>query len=76
MMTGVRFGSTLAKLEEKLAGRSRDELRERGAIVGGPSEVREQIQEIGAAGVQRVMLQWLDLDDVQGIEALGRAVSA
>ena len=27
----------------------------------------------GLAGVQRVMLQWLDLDDMKGLEALEKA---
>jgi F420-dependent oxidoreductase-like protein len=74
MMTGIRFGHDEGALETKLAGRSADELRQRGAIVGVASQVREQLQELHAAGVQRVMLQWLDLDDIQGIEALGKAV--
>jgi alkanesulfonate monooxygenase SsuD/methylene tetrahydromethanopterin reductase-like flavin-dependent oxidoreductase (luciferase family) len=36
--------------------------------------VREQIAAYAAVGVQRVMLQWLDLDNLKGITDLGRAL--
>jgi hypothetical protein len=29
---------------------------------------------LAEAGVQRIMLQWLDLDDLDGLEALAKAV--
>jgi len=29
---------------------------------------------LAEAGVQRIMLQWLDLDDLDGLEALARGV--
>jgi F420-dependent oxidoreductase-like protein len=35
-------------------------------------QLREQVAAFAAAGVQRLMLQWLDLDDVDGIAAVGR----
>jgi F420-dependent oxidoreductase-like protein len=37
-------------------------------------KVREQINAYAAAGVQRMMLQWLALDDVDGIRALAKAL--
>ena len=37
-------------------------------------QVREQVEAFAAAGVQRLMLQWLDLDDVNGMAALGQAL--
>jgi hypothetical protein len=36
--------------------------------------VQEQIRALEEAGVQRVMLQLLDLDDLAGIEALAKAL--
>ena len=49
------------------------ELRERGALIGTPDQIREQLRELEAAGVEVVMLQWLDgLDDIEGIEFLAR----
>ena len=35
-------------------------------------QLREQVAAFAAAGVQRLMLQWPDLDDVDGIAAVGR----
>jgi F420-dependent oxidoreductase-like protein len=75
MMTGIRFGATPEALQQKLAGgRNQAELRQRGLIVGAGAEVKEQLAELEAAGLQRIMLQWLDLDDIEGLQALGKAV--
>ncbi len=76
LMTGLVFGADGAELAGKLSrtNRSADELRQRGLVVGVGAEVREQLHTLEAAGVQRVMLQWLDLDDLAGLEALARAV--
>ena len=75
MMTGIRFGETGEALQQKLAGgRTQAELRQRGLIVGAGNEVKEQLAELEAAGLQRIMLQWLDLDDIEGLQALGKAV--
>jgi hypothetical protein len=32
------------------------------------------LEQFAQAGVQRIMLQWLELDDLAGLEALARAV--
>ncbi|GAB4457682.1 MAG: LLM class F420-dependent oxidoreductase [Anaerolineales bacterium] len=76
LMTGCVFGKDDAALKEKIAARKRtfDELRQRGIVVGNASQVREQLHEMEQAGLQRVLLQWLDLDDLAGLEALAKAV--
>lgn len=76
MMTGIVFGRRPADVEERLKarGRTREELRGRGAIVGTPEEVPEQLAALDAAGLHEVMLQWLDLDDLDGLELLARSV--
>ena len=78
MMTGVVFGRRTSEVEEKLRGRgrTREELRARGVIVGTPDEVVEQLAALNEAGLQEVMLQWLDLDDLDGLDLLARAVLA
>lgn len=43
-------------------------------IYGSPSEIVDKIGQYVDAGVQRFMLQWLDLDDMDGIETLARDV--
>jgi len=76
MMTGCIFGKDEVALQNKIAARGRtiDQLRERGIVVGTASQVVEQLGKISEAGVERVMLQWLDLDDIDGLEAMAKSV--
>jgi F420-dependent oxidoreductase-like protein len=74
LMTGLFFGSDEAALRAKLEDRDPAALRERGALVGTPGAVIDQLGELAQAGVQRVMLQWLALDDLDGLAALAAAV--
>jgi alkanesulfonate monooxygenase SsuD/methylene tetrahydromethanopterin reductase-like flavin-dependent oxidoreductase (luciferase family) len=76
MMTGLRFGRTRKKLEAQLSDRDQtaEELRKCGIVVGVREEVQEQLAELEKAGIQHLMLQWLDLDDLKGLEALAKAV--
>jgi hypothetical protein len=76
MMTGIRF----AKTHEELAGKlerthqSVEELRNKGIIVGVGDEIKEQLFELEKAGLERIMLQWLDLDDLHGLSELARTI--
>lgn len=77
MMTGLVFGADDAKFQNALARRgnaSADDLRQRGLIVGTPQAVVDQLGALQAVGLQGIMLQWLDLDDLAGIEELAKAV--
>jgi F420-dependent oxidoreductase-like protein len=74
IMTGCFFGKDEAALKKKLEGRNMDQLRERQFIVGTKNEVVDQLGKFAEAGVQRVMLQWLDLDDMENLGALGEVV--
>jgi alkanesulfonate monooxygenase SsuD/methylene tetrahydromethanopterin reductase-like flavin-dependent oxidoreductase (luciferase family) len=75
MMTGCIFGKDEAALNTKLAAKNStvEKLHERGMIVGNSNQVREQLDELEQVGVQRVMLQWQDLDDLEGLEVLAKA---
>lgn len=71
MMCGVRMGRTEAELNAQLrSDMSVDDYRERGVIVGLVDEIGPQIEALEAAGVQRLMLQWFGLDDMDGLNAL------
>ena len=76
MMTGCIFGKDDAALQSKLSerGRTAAELRERGLVAGTGPEVVEQLGKLTEIGLQRVMLQWLDLNDMDGLESLAKAV--
>ena len=74
LMTQVIFGRDDAEVERKLQGRSAAELRERGLVVGTANDIVDQIGVLADAGVDRIMLQGLDLDDIDRLGALARAV--
>ena len=76
MMTNCQFAATDSALKQKLQARGSTiaQLRKQGTIVGTGNEVEEQLQELAEGGLQRIMLQWLDLDDLNGVEALAKAV--
>ncbi len=74
LMTGLVFGRTDAELRERLGGRDATALRARGLVVGTASQVADQVARWAEVGAQRVMLQWLDLDDLDGLEALAQAL--
>ncbi len=74
LMTGCYFGRDEVGVRRKVGNRNIADLRERGVIVGTANEVVEQLGRLAEAGVQGVMLQWLDLDDLDGLEALARSV--
>jgi alkanesulfonate monooxygenase SsuD/methylene tetrahydromethanopterin reductase-like flavin-dependent oxidoreductase (luciferase family) len=81
MMTGLVFGRTEKEFQESLrytsalfGEESPDELHNWGMIIGRPAEIKEQIQRYQEAGIQRLMLQWLNLDDIVGLEALGQVL--
>ena len=77
LMTRVIFGKDEDQVSERLEGESADELRGKGRIVGTAEQIPAQLRELEAAGVQGVMLQWVDdLDDIEGIVALGRAATS
>lgn len=79
MMVGCIFANDEAKLQERVAARTggertADDLRQRGVIVGTADQMVAQLNQLVEAGVQRVMLQWIDLDDLDGIEAIAQKV--
>jgi len=44
------------------------------ALVGQPAEVVEQIRALAAAGVEELMLHWVDTDNQEGLELLAEEV--
>jgi alkanesulfonate monooxygenase SsuD/methylene tetrahydromethanopterin reductase-like flavin-dependent oxidoreductase (luciferase family) len=73
-MTGVFFGKDDAHLQAKIEGRSIEDMSKRGMIIGTPNAVVDQLGKLSEVGVQRVMLNWFDLDDIDGLEDLAKAV--
>jgi alkanesulfonate monooxygenase SsuD/methylene tetrahydromethanopterin reductase-like flavin-dependent oxidoreductase (luciferase family) len=66
--------SLYVQVSRKLGGEPGERLRARGLIVGTPPEIVEQLGSLAEAGVQRVMLQWLEVDDIDSLETLARTI--
>jgi F420-dependent oxidoreductase-like protein len=79
IMTGCVIGRDRSEVARKVRVRTQGkrtakELRRHGVIVGTPAEFTEQLASLEQAGVQCVMLQWLDLDDLTGLETLAKTL--
>jgi F420-dependent oxidoreductase-like protein len=87
-MLSLYFGRDTAELDRRLSWRHyeakyagkplnaviEDLKASGGIIVGTPGEVIEQIKAYDNAGVDELMLQWWDLDDIDGLRAFARSV--
>jgi alkanesulfonate monooxygenase SsuD/methylene tetrahydromethanopterin reductase-like flavin-dependent oxidoreductase (luciferase family) len=75
-MAGLAFGRDKGELEKRIAfyGRNTEEIRAEGKLVGDAHEIAEQLNALAEAGCQRVMLQWLDQDDLEGLESLAKVL--
>ncbi len=76
LMTGLFFGYTDEEVTQRAASRNTtpDEIRARGVVYGTASQIVDQLDAIAEAGIYRVMLQWLDLDDLDRLQAFAKAV--
>lgn len=74
LMTRGLVGKSEADLASKVSAEQLASLRERGAVVGTPSEMVERLGVLAEAGVAGVQLQWLDLDDITGLELIASEV--
>lgn len=74
LMTQVVYGRDEDELDRVLDGRDPGDLRERGVIVGTGATVADHLDRLDAAGADRVMLQWLAVDDLKRLAAMGDEV--
>ena len=88
MMRGLYFGRDMKELDRRLrwraenpayAGKSLQEVIDTMAtrdheIVGTADMVIEQIKSYDTAGVEELMLQWFDIDDIDGLRAFAKSV--
>lgn len=76
MMTGCVFGRDDTALKNKLKayGQTLEEVQQRGIVAGSLNAIQDQLHELEEAGLQRIMLQWLDLDDLESLEALAKGL--
>ena len=79
MMTGCEFGRNDAEVKALVKKRTHgkltpEELAEQGLIIGTTAQALDQLGTLAQAGVQRIMLQWLALDDTDRLEAMGKEI--
>lgn len=88
LMNGLHFGRDTEELDRRLswrhntpelAGKPLDEaialIRAKSpALVGTPDEVAAQIRRYADAGVEEIMLQWFDFDDIDGLQAFAESI--
>ncbi|MGD8458113.1 MAG: TIGR03560 family F420-dependent LLM class oxidoreductase [Anaerolineales bacterium] len=79
MMTGLEFGRNNKEVKEIVKNRTQgkmspEELKKRGVIVGTANEIVDSLGTLSEVGVERIMLQWLELDDLDRLEAMAKSV--
>lgn len=79
IMVNTTYGRTDAEYKALLKARGIDESRmdeliDRGLLIGTASMITDQLSRFVEAGVQRFMLQWIQLDDIDRMEAFASEV--
>ena len=87
IMLSFTFGRDMTELDQRLswrkddpnyAGKSLDTvidaMSKDGHIVGTPDLIVEQINAYGKVGADELVLQWFDLDDIDGLRAFANSV--
>ena len=87
VMLSLTFGRDMTELERRLSWRQNDrqyanksldkvieELSMDGTIVGTPDMIIDQINAYSKVGADELVLQWFDLDDIDGLRAFATSV--
>lgn len=76
MMTRVIYQPTQDKLTAYLRDHDIDAeaMKARGVIVGTAQEVIDQMSALVDAGLERFMLQWIDLDDMDNLQSMAKDI--
>ncbi len=70
------FGENEQQATEKFEQRGFDQetASRYGIVRGTAAQIRDQVGEFEQVGVERLLLQWLELDNLNGLEALAKAL--
>ncbi len=74
IMVGSIIAADQATLDADPDAERFEELKGRGAVIGTPNEVVETLGKKAEAGIESVMLQWMDQDDIAGLELVAKHV--
>jgi F420-dependent oxidoreductase-like protein len=73
VMTRIVLAPTEAQAIATFNG-DHEAARARGVLIGDPAQVKAGLDGLAAAGCQRVMAQWMDQDDIAGLELLATII--
>jgi alkanesulfonate monooxygenase SsuD/methylene tetrahydromethanopterin reductase-like flavin-dependent oxidoreductase (luciferase family) len=76
LMIRVFYGKTDAEVKKRMGETklTKEELISRGVVVGTGAEIIEQLGAWQEVGCERIMLQWLEYDDMAGLEAMAAEI--
>ncbi len=74
LMTQVLYGRDEDEIDRVLDGRDRGDLESSGVIVGTETEVAAHLDRLDEAGADRVMLQWLAVEELDRLASLADAI--
>ncbi|CAN5788788.1 MAG: TIGR03560 family F420-dependent LLM class oxidoreductase [Thermomicrobiales bacterium] len=74
LMTRGLTGRNEAELAAKDTAERIANHKSRGGVIGTPNEIVDQLGRYAEAGIEGVQLQWLDLDDLSGLELIASEV--
>jgi F420-dependent oxidoreductase-like protein len=74
LMTNLTYARSVPELMAKLKDRKTSQLEEKGIVVGEASQVIERLNQYKEVGCEEIMLQWIDLDDLDGLIDLSEKV--
>lgn len=76
LMIRCIYGKDDASLAKALEGNqsSKAELQARGQVIGTGSEIVDILGKWQSAGLERIMLQWIDLDDLGSLENMAHEI--
>ncbi|HEU0166101.1 MAG TPA: LLM class flavin-dependent oxidoreductase, partial [Thermomicrobiales bacterium] len=73
-MSRLMIGRDEAELATRIEPANLQSLKDRGAPVGTPDEIVQQLGAISELGIEGVMLQLLDMDDISALELFAEKV--
>jgi F420-dependent oxidoreductase-like protein len=77
IMTGCEYGrddKEAKRLATQRSSATVKDLQDRGVVAGTANQIVEQLGRLAEAGVDRMMLQWIQLDDIDRLESMAKQV--
>jgi F420-dependent oxidoreductase-like protein len=74
MMTRSVISESDAQVRSKIEDDVRERLLARGGVIGTPGEIVDILGRHAEAGIQGIVVQWMDMDDISGLELFAAQV--